>query len=74
MSTVIEKYFNLKINKKEKTYCENMKRQVTNSEKAFAKHISDKGFVSRKLNNKTDYSIFKRFEQVFHQRSYMGGK
>ena len=59
-----------------------MKRQATNQEKIFAKHLFDKRLVSKihaellKLNSKkiNNYFIGKHYEQTSHQRKYSDGK
>lgn len=59
-----------------------MKRQATDREKFFAKHLSDKGLVLKLLkellklsNRKTiQLKMGKRYEHIHHQRRIRDGK
>lgn len=58
-----------------------MKRQVTDKDNSFLKHVSNKRLGGRLKNSQDSrrrqdliFNIGKRFEQVYHQISYTDGK
>lgn len=57
-----------------------MKRQLTDKDNSFLKHVSNKRLGGRLKNSQNSrrpdliFNIGKRFEQVYHQISYTDGK